>query len=441
MQLHLSDNMAILKAMDDNSIDSIVTDPPYGLGKEPNPNILLREWLEFGYSEVKGKGFMGKEWDAFVPQPNFWKECFRVLKPGGHVLSFYGTRTYDWGVLAMRLAGFEIRDCVMWVYGSGFPKSLNIGKAIDKLQGNEREVVGKDKSGSIRNCMGGDFKGGEYSLSKGNTEWEGWGSSLKPAVEPIVLARKPIAMKSIAENVLKYGTGGINIDGCKVATEDDLNGGAYSGGTRKDGDWALNSGFKNDNESIEFQQTNGRFPANLIIDGSDEVVAGFPETTSEGHWSKSKVTGFGEFGGGTYEYGGVGEKDKNGGSASRFFYTAKAHSSERNRGLEGFEEKRNSKYGNNGYSSASPTFAINSNFHPTVKPIDLMRYLVRLITPKGAVCLDPFMGSGTTGMACKLEGMEFIGIEQDKEYFAIAKARIDSVGEVTEIRENSTQLF
>lgn len=222
-------NIEELKKFPDNYFDSVVTDPPYGLGKEPNANEMLQAWITDGYLEVKGSGFMGKEWDAFVPQPLFWKEVFRVLKPGGHIVAFFGTRTYDWGCMAIRLAGFEIRDGLQWIYGSGFPKSHNISKAIDKMYGAEREVVGKAKVGSKdRNGYVGDMaimpfetKSIELDITAPSTEkakqWDGWGSALKPAVEPIVLARKPLEKGlSIAENVLKWGTGAINIDASRV---------------------------------------------------------------------------------------------------------------------------------------------------------------------------------------------------------------------------------
>jgi site-specific DNA-methyltransferase (adenine-specific) len=184
--LYHNDCLEHLKTMEDNSIDSIVTDPPYGLGKEPNIIEVMKSWINTGYHKIQGAGFMGKEWDSFVPQPIIWKEVFRVLKPGGHILCFSSTRTFDWMSMSLRFAGFEIRDMIAWVYGSGFPKSLNIGKAVDEIQENEREVVGKNKSGSIRNSMSGNFTGGEYNLTKGNTEYEGWGTALKPALEPII---------------------------------------------------------------------------------------------------------------------------------------------------------------------------------------------------------------------------------------------------------------
>jgi site-specific DNA-methyltransferase (adenine-specific) len=197
-------NIELLKEFPDNHFDSIVTDPPYGLGKEPNAEELMKDWIEKGYHEISGSGFMGKEWDAFVPQPIFWKEIFRVLKPGGHVLAFYGSRTYDWGVMAMRFAGFEVRDTITWHFGSGFPKSHNISKAIDKMYGAERQVIGKGKSGSSEthlNTMHSETKdgksvfGGEFDITSASTDqakqWDGWGSALKPASEYICLARKP----------------------------------------------------------------------------------------------------------------------------------------------------------------------------------------------------------------------------------------------------------
>jgi site-specific DNA-methyltransferase (adenine-specific) len=265
-QVFHGNNLELLKQYPDNYFDAIVTDPPYGLGKEPNAEEMLQAWITDGYLEVKGSGFMGKEWDAFVPQPIFWKEVFRTLKHGGHVVSFFGTRTYDWGVMAMRLAGFEIRDCIQWIYGSGFPKSHNIGKAIDKLEGNEREFLGKhpnsrESLGSIQICK----KNGSGILTKGNSKWEGWGSSLKPANEPIVLARKPLEKGlSIAENVMKWGTGGINIDGCRISLEDN-----YKPVRRVK---SFHDGQNNEwlklpkmNEDSPSANPSGRFPANLSL--------------------------------------------------------------------------------------------------------------------------------------------------------------------------------
>lgn len=239
----------ILKTLPDNSIDSIVTDPPYGLSKEPDMNDVLAAWmngLEYKHGHA---GFMGKEWDSFVPGPNIWKECLRVLKPGGHMVAFFGTRTYDLGVLAIRMAGFEIRDQLAWVYGSGFPKSLDVSKAIDAtlatgkssskalsqteksrpVVGEVKRVVSKNRLASEGHSDTGVKRNRERfidtetkpipvtaALSDAAKQWEGWGTALKPAQEPIVLARKPLSENTVAKNVLKYGTGGINIDDCRI---------------------------------------------------------------------------------------------------------------------------------------------------------------------------------------------------------------------------------
>ena len=477
-------NLDFLKQYPDNYFDAVVTDPPYGLGKEPNATELMKDWIEHGYHEVKGTGFMGKEWDAFVPQPIFWKEVFRVLKHGGHVLSFFGTRTYDWGVMAMRFSGFEIRDCIQWIYGSGFPKSHNISKALDKMEGAERtEVIGQrkrnvkpfdDKNGWNDNNTSGNF---DYTApaTESAKQWDGWGSSLKPASEPIVLARKPLEKGlSIADNVLKWGTGAINIDGCRVSTDDIVSNHSRSA------DSAISKGKYGDSKEPETHQTEGqklgRFPANLIM-------SHHPECEYRG----LKKIGSGKEGGYNYkgnEYEVQGfvpnnspEANSNYGQetiedwkchedcpirimdeqslcgASRFFYCAKASKSERERGLKGFEKKqagvKNSS--GRGFLETNPMAEImRFNDHPTVKPIKLMQYLVRLITPPNGKVLDPFCGSGTTGIACKLEGFEFVGIEQDPEYTKIAQARIDNYTEEPEpkhilnedeVSENQLSLF
>ena len=374
-----------LKELPSNSIDSIVTDPPYGIS------------------------FMGKKWDYDVPKVEVWQECLRVLKPGGHALVACGTRTQHRMVVNLEDAGFEIRDIVAWVYGSGFPKSLNIGKAVDKLQGNERvpyerpEFVARSNKTEQRDSQVPSGEKGKYT--KGNSPYEGWGTALKPALELWTLCRKPLSEKTIAKNVLKWGTGGINIDGCRVGTTDKY---SYPNGA---GGNSFSVGEKPDGKRTKPVESNtlGRFPANFIHDGSDEVVGLFPNA------------GRGN-GGKPYSYAGKEYNNKdtsmfNGdkpqapsnfndsGSASRFFYCAKASKSERNRGLE------------------------KNNGHPTIKPVKLMEYLVRLITPKEGTVLDPFMGSGTTGMACKSEGFDFIGIELNEDYCKIAEARIKAVSE------------
>jgi DNA modification methylase len=727
------DNLELLKSFPDNHFDAVVTDPPYGLGQEPNAVEVMHAWCNNGFHEVKGRGFMGKEWDAFVPQPNFWREIFRVLKPGGHVLAFYGTRTYDWGVMAMRFAGFEVRDCIQWLYGSGFPKSHNISKAIDKMYGAEREVVAnpllKKQTGQD---AGKGLVGAKSRLdfitptpsTEDAKEWDGWGSALKPANEPIVLARKPLEKGlSIAENVLKYGTGGINIDGCRVGNEGATKRSHQSEYPKKENGTEDRSGhWARVGHEIE-ELNKGRFPANIILTHHPECVCrglkkvkgsrcekpsdcktstgamadafkniqgdrpprGFGDENNEetiedwicidggfinspciyldgyeisifncqyyfeiiqrhrvnshnlatlythnkdkysfwdyetfhdlgwkqlpsfrvyyqflSHFYDVLVQTFQVYDklsvqqcndvldalnhllellhnhvyqhldplsnesdyypdnlvkhilenkefyslflnkisyrnadilfqeleqndfrdnilenkifedflsyltkmelnnscilhlrqmlfclslqinfsnqiyykkfelptcpirimdeqSGTTKSGKV-KDDKLGyeghsntsfirgisnasnqhgdtGGASRFFYCAKASKSERNKGLEGFEQKENkhSTYGihsdegliHNGRNPENRSRTM-SNFHPTVKPVKLMQYLVRLITPADGIVLDPFCGSGTTGIACKLQGIRFVGMEQDAEYCKIAEARINN---------------
>lgn len=405
-QIIHGDNIEVLKSYPDNSIDSIVTDAPYGLGKEPSPVKVMKAWAECGHYDVQGKGFMGKTWDAFVPQPAFWKECYRVLKPGGHVLCFFGTRTYDWGVMAMRFAGFEVRDCLQWIYGSGFPKSLDIAKQIDKEAGYWR-----GKAGAVT-IESQPSKGKEYERTdKGEpvtaaaAAWNGWGSNLKPAVEPIVLARKPIIEKTIAANVLKWGTGGLNIDGCRIEDEKII--------TQKK---EKGSSFTSVGESQGYngcaESTNtGRFPSNVILDDEaaelldkqSGVLMSGDKSGVYNSWGENGILGTGK----PYQQDVKGDS----GYASRFFYIAKASPGEREQGVRWMSKSQGGS-------------CQRANTHPTVKPISLMQHLVRLITPKNGICLDPFSGSGTTCIACKLENMQYIGIEMDAEYVTIAQERI-----------------
>jgi DNA modification methylase len=437
------DSLEVLKDFEDNYFDSVVTDPPYGLA------------------------FMGKKWDYDVPEVELWKEVYRVLKPGGHILSFAGSRTYHRMAVNIEDAGFEIRDMLGWLYGSGFPKSHNIGKAVDKFGGrilgkevgkiikekrkelgystiqlaeigkfygkknhggtvsnwetgngnitpeqfnslikilnlkdnpiieNKRQFIKKDKNwGKKGNIPLSAYK--DFDVTKGNSQWEGWGTALKPAHEPIVMARKPFNT-SVAENVLTHGTGGINIDECRVGGKE------------------------------------GRFPANIIHDGSEEVLEIFPDSKGvvrkptgkkilddENGWNQNKmidstIRGF---------------NDK--GTAARFFYCAKASKAERNMGLDDFEGKYldpQRKVGSKGGTNPRNRGAESKrkNYHPTVKPIKLMEYLVRLVTPKEGIVLEPFAGSGTTLIACKQQGFNYIGIEKEQEYCDIAEARLKSV--------------
>jgi len=381
----LGDCLTELRSLADESVDSIVTDPPYGLA------------------------FMGKKWDYDVPGVEVWKECFRVLKPGGHLLSFFGSRTYHRGVIPIEDAGFEIRDQIMWVYGSGFPKSHNISKAIDKAAKAERVVIGRNEAAYRPNAVETHKEGqvGNFGLKGGGSglitapatpeakKWEGWGTALKPAHEPIVVARKPV-QGTVAENVLEHGTGGINIDESRIGTEFRTYKGAGSSPqkianhTKGDtGIGMLDGSGKNKTFTVE-----GRFPANVIHDGVDEPW---------GH----------------------------------YFYCAKASKKDRDEGLEALETPKENLQGldtrgrtlirEDGTKSLVERWkpkGERKNNHPTVKPTDLMRYLCRLVTPPGGVVLDPFMGSGSTGKAAQKEGFEFIGIECEPEYVEIARQRI-----------------
>ncbi len=318
IQTNLGNCLDVMAKMDSCSVDAIVTDPPYGLS------------------------FMGKKWDYDVPSVEIWMEVLRVLKPGGHLLSFAGTRTQHRMAVNIEDAGFEIRDMIAWVYGSGFPNSHNL---------------------------------------KGN--WQGWGTALKPAMEPITVARKPFK-GTVADNVEKYGTGAINVDGGRVGNEiriDTITENGY-GSNYMDDNWTP-SGKTYTKEVV------GRWPANLIHDGSDEVIGILNDS-------------------------------------ARFFYCAKASKRDRDQGCDGMEEKELNAYGDfNGTEDHAPKSNITRrNHHPTVKPTDLMRYLCRLITPPNGIILDPFMGSGSTGKAAIMEGFSFIGIELDADYLTIANARI-----------------
>jgi site-specific DNA-methyltransferase (adenine-specific) len=355
-QIICGDNVETLRTLPDACVDSCVTDPPYGLS------------------------FMGKKWDYDVPSVEVWQECLRVLKPGGHLLAFAGTRTQHRMAVRIEDAGFDIRDMIAWCYGSGFPKSLDVSKAIDAqltTGGSSTKQMRKTAMGNDYTAYSGagNFRDGTTNtknspnppgaLFKPATEaakqWAGWGTALKPSLEPITVARKPLC-GTVAENVLQHGTGGLNVDGCRVGTDETL--------TRLQSSTAMFSQehrpWKDkitDETRKEIGSTSGRWPANLIHDGSDEVVGLFPEDGDA--------------------------------SAARFFYCAKA----------GPEERRNSK-------------------HPTIKPVSLMRYLVRLVTPPGGLVLDPFGGSGTTAEAARLEHCRFLLMELSEEYCADAAERL-----------------
>jgi len=395
-----------MKKLPDNSVDSIVTDPPYGLK------------------------FMGKKWDYEIPSVEIWQEAIRVLKPGGHLLSFGGSRTYHRMAVAIEDAGFEIRDQIMWVYGSGFPKSLNIGKSVDKLQGNEREEQdergGAIQKGSVA-WSGNDRSGGKGSGfkekfvdTKGSSPYEGWGTALKPSHEPICMARKPLSESTIAENVLKWGTGGINIDGSRVEVDDSEKESFAKEWDREQsqsaekGGVAMNKGLMA-RDLNEFRPQ-GRFPANFIHDGSDEVVGLFPDSKSvQGKNVSRKELPNIAMSGKNYERFNEVEGYTDSGSASRFFKTCP------------YEEGEGASFT---YQAKASKRDRDGSTHPTMKPTKLMQYLVRMFTPKGGICLDPFMGSGSTGKACKIEGFDFIGIELDAEYCKIAEARMANIQEI-----------
>ena len=408
MQLINDDCIAAMKEMPDNSVDSIVTDPPYELG------------------------FMGKSWDSSGIAFNIevWQEALRVLKPGGHLIAFSGSRTYHRMAVAIEDAGFEIRDQIMWVYGSGFPKSHNISKGIDKAEGLlEHEGTGMIPDGSPTMSMYPAIKPSEYVSPEPRgfhaKQWQGWGTALKPAHEPIVLARKPL-IGTVANNVLTYGTGGLNIDGSRVGRAvDDISKGGYGNGGIGVGTIGEGNGEGQNAEWIE--STQGRFPANFIHDGSDEVVALFPDTKSGAikPYQRANRDSYS----GSMPAESTFNKEGDSGSAARFFYCAKASKRDRNEGLDDsfakqVDESRKvgSKGGNNPRNRGANE---RVNHHPTVKPTDLMRYLCRLITPPNGTVLDPFMGSGSTGKGCAYEGFDFIGIDQSAEYVEIAKARIE----------------
>lgn len=446
------DSLDRLKDIPDNSIDAIITDPPYGLGKEPDAIQMLKDWVETGHHDVKSKtGFMGKSWDAFVPQPVLWNECLRVLKPGGHLLSFAGTRTYDLVVLGLRLAGFEIRDQLAWVYGSGMPKALDVSKAItahekfgiSSPRGLRKARMGDDytPTGQIDYVKGRVFSNDIESdnsvtiLTEEAKQWDGWKSSLKPAQEPIVMARKPLE-GTIAQNVLKWHTGALNIDACRVPLSEnddifDKNPHTVNKGSNK-----IYGAFDKNGSCPAYDPSNGRFPANFIHDGSDEVLELFPDSNGAGKsLPQVKITGYGDKNTGTGKADYIGGDripfDAGSGSAARFFYCAKASKADRDSGLDDVEKKQSNRLassqgGGGGWSKDSeknPNLP-RANNHPTVKPTSLMSWLVTLVTPPDGIVLDPFNGSGSTGKAAMINGFKYIGIDLSQDYIDISKRRI-----------------
>ena len=429
-QVVCSDCLEHMKTMPENSVDSIVTDPPYGL------SFMNKEWDSFGtdtrqpgdehywvpdnpygrskarYGWNQDKSKLAASNRAFQESMTYvFEEALRVAKPGAHLLCFGGTRTFHRMACAIEDAGWEIRDCVMWVYGSGFPKSMDVAKAIDKATGYVGEVIG-ERTVDV-GMQGGHMHAGRKSqqqqqvrsLSDQAKKWDGWGTCLKPAWEPIIVARKPLD-GTVASNVLKWGVGAMNIDACRVPTEDNLNGGAHSkngGRTSLPGDERTAAGMgmfaPGARCKEDYKQPTGRFPANLVHDGSQMVLDLFPDTgkSSGGGNGKRAASGgvYGQYAPKDYPQN-VGLGDQ--GSAARFFYCAKASKKDRGDG----------------------------NNHPTVKPTELMKWLVQLVTPEGGVVLDPFAGSGTTLVACKMLGRDCIGIEREQEYVEIIKRRLET---------------
>lgn len=411
------DCLVELARIPDNSVDAIVTDPPYGLANTDPAHVVeaLTRWASGDRAFIPtGRGFMGKAWDAFVPPPAVWDEALRVLKPGGHLLAFAGSRTFDLMTLSIRFAGFDIRDSIAWLYGSGFPKSMDVSKAIDKAAGATREVVGmKDNKGRVKAEGWGmrDADEGDPLTTPATDvarEWEGWGTALKPAFEPIVVARKPLGEKIVAANVLAHGTGALNIDATRIAGQ----AAAGTGGARRvkvSGDERTDTGagLYAAGEGAGFEpHTSGRWPANVILDESQAAAldAQTGVKMSRGHTPKSRK---GAAADAVYGLKHAGQETviethaEESGGASRFFYIAKAPKSERP--------------------------VVDGTAHPTVKPLSLMRWLTRLVTPPGGCVVDPFAGSGTTLEAAYLEGFESIGVEMTPDYWPLIAARIERV--------------
>ncbi len=444
-KLYNGNMLDMREVIEPESIDSIVTDPPYGL-----TSIVKR----FGSDDAKPageakdgsfarltKGFMGKTWDGSGIEYNVeaWRRCYEVLKPGGYLLAFGGSRTFYRIACAIEDAGFEIRDTVMWLYGSGFPKSMNIGLAIDKKNGVESVTIGTSKSGSTSKAFnlneqqreaGTGILAGEYEIKMAQNKWDGWGTAIKPAFEPVIVARKPFK-GSCVDNVIKYGVGGVNIDECRIGNEThkvNINDFSNQHGNK----WGNGEAIGKLGE----REVTGRFPSNVIFTYDDndfeEVCGGLPNGGKNGSISKRYKMNNQVYG----EYGECNTWDayNDSGSAARYFYCAKASTRDRDEGLENMLSQKCNDGRNTPIDNAFQRGeTLRKNTHPTVKPTDLMQYLVRLVTPEGGTVLDPFNGSGSTGKAVMYENKDrnknykYIGIEMTEEYLPIAKARIEYV--------------
>ena len=426
VDLRLGDCLEIMKEIPTGSITAVVTDPPAGIS------------------------FMGKSWDRDKGGRDNWiawmeqvaRECLRLIKPGGHALVWALPRTSHWTATAWENAGWEVRDRIAFAFGSGFPKALDVGKAIDAMAGETPSHDGYLPNGKNA-CYGAGFGGGtKTAITAPSTEaakqWDGWKSALKPAIEDWWLFRKPLD-GTIAENVLKYGVGALNIDGCRVESGTD-----YTELNVTQGGDHFSIGSEKKSRGTKFTPASGRYPSHLIHDGSEEVVMCFPETTSGVPGIRRKehettamsgrlaITGKQESGfadsGSASRFFQCCPFEEEDFEATRLFYTAKAGKSDRNEGCEELEEREGGikNTSGRGFSESDPMPPVlNRNIHPTVKSLSLMRYLCKLITPPCGTVLDCFLGSGSTGKAARLEGFDFIGIEQDADYFEIAKKRIE----------------
>lgn len=389
--------------MPEGSIDSIVTDPPYGLSAQPDVAEVMAHWLAGDDYSHRGGGFMGREWDQFVPGPAVWREALRVLKPGGHLVAFGGTRTYDLLALAIRLGGFEVRDQLAWLYGSGMPHGQDVSKAIDKRAGAQPADLAQ--------------------------QWAGWNSALKPALEPVILARKPFA-GSLVENVIAHGTGAINVAACAIATEGETVQTRPRSDALHERSDSMGAGWSG---QVDTSPRAARFPANVIHDGGPDVLAAFDRFGPKGggfgvrgsdHGNKMYGSGRGLNRPDTGQIVGFGDE----GSAARFFYAAKAAKSERNAGCQHLYWQRDPSQvhgykliDQSKWASLPEDQRATGNIHATVKPVALMAWLIRLVTPPGGITCDPFMGSGSSGLAALAEGMAFVGIDLDT---TIAQARL-----------------
>ena len=418
IQIRIGDCLDELRAIPTASVDSIVTDPPYGLSNF-GPDIVTDAIVKWASGQrdyaPQGRGFMGKSWDAFVPPPAVWDEALRILKPGGHLLCFAGTRTQDLMGISIRLAGFEIRDAVAWAYSVGMPKAMDVAKAIASSSGRPEDIrrlqMGSAYTPSGRGRVNYDHGGGSVmngattpvALPAAAQQWQGWKTALKPAIEPIIMARKPLE-GTVAANVQAYGTGALHIDACRIPTTDSLGGGAYAEIGGRSGSLHAGSGMNVAGKTVGtvFVQPDGRYPANLILDepqaaaldGQSGVTSVTGERSQRSRDATVAGTTWGTNNHRSREYPG------DSGGASRFFYVAKPTKGER-------------------------PVAPDGTRHPTVKPLTLIRYLVRLVTPPGGLVVDPFAGSGTTAEAALLEGCDAIVIDREAKYGPLIQIRLD----------------